>query len=71
MIFTDCNTIGACLIRYREAKNLTQRELSKQVNITLIFLIAIEKEVIELTPPMRQKVITMLDLPLDAFDHIK
>lgn len=71
MDFKNCKTIGECLTLYRETHNLTVRELSEKVQITYVFLLAIEKEIINLTLPMRQKVIKMLGIPLDAFDHIK
>lgn len=71
MNFTDYNTIGECLTLYREKHNLTARELSKKVNITYVFILAIEKDVIKLSVPMRQQFIKMLGLPLDSFDHIK
>jgi DNA-binding XRE family transcriptional regulator len=71
MDFTNCKTIGECLTLYREKHNLTARELSKKVQITHVFMLAIEKDVIGLSLPMRQKVIKMLGLPLNSFDHIK
>lgn len=71
MDFKEYKTVGECLIQYREAQGLTTKELSDKIQITYVFLLAIEKEIIDLTKPMRQKIIKQLGFPLDAFDHIK